>query len=452
MNRLTSQQRKLVYLGGMILLLMPIIWLGRPGAPATKTQPADAGGELAQLRAKHDLAESALGQVDPTSATMNVVLLGLRGVAATILAQQLDHYKDTKNWAELEATTESIIQLQPHYQKVWQYHGWNMAYNVSVEWDDVRDRYRWVKRGIKFYMRGTEQNKKIPDLFWYTGDTIGKKIGRMDEWRQYRRFFRQDPDARWAVNGVPGPDTELNPEMKEDNYEVAKVWFTAANRVWDEYGIRQQIMANILFRGYPPRAQFDLAAARQREGKFDEITRRAWDEAFNDWTKKYGAEQFPTPAGPLHLEWTAEEITREIADPERSRAMISLLSNNQDVTNYRFWRSKGLAERDQSTLASHRELYEAIEALTEGDATTAEEKSFAGMQKFEETLDQFQDLKIDTQTVQEGLLGQLTWRAALQLRGKEVPETYPLKKLWLEEQDQVSEVQREFDSRLSGRN
>ena len=44
MNRLSSRQRKLVYLCGILILLIPIIWLGRPGAGE------DQGGRLAQLR------------------------------------------------------------------------------------------------------------------------------------------------------------------------------------------------------------------------------------------------------------------------------------------------------------------------------------------------------------------------------------------------------------------
>ncbi len=71
MNRLSSRQRKLVYLCGILILLIPIIWLGRPGAGE------DQGGRLAQLRRSHDLGENQLGKVDPTSAAMNLVLLGL---------------------------------------------------------------------------------------------------------------------------------------------------------------------------------------------------------------------------------------------------------------------------------------------------------------------------------------------------------------------------------------
>ncbi len=154
MNNLTSQQRKIAYLVGMAVLLSPIIWLGMPS-----TGGDDKGGRLAELRQQYDLGESNLGDVDPASATMNLVLLGLRGVAANLLWMQLDEQKDTKNWAQMRATTESIIKLQPHYVDVWRFNAWNLAYNVSAEWDGVEDRYYWVKEGAKFLMRGSKRNE-----------------------------------------------------------------------------------------------------------------------------------------------------------------------------------------------------------------------------------------------------------------------------------------------------
>ncbi|MFO1023225.1 MAG: hypothetical protein U0903_21425 [Planctomycetales bacterium] len=156
MSRLTSQQRKLAYLVIIVILLIPVIFLGRPSAPGSKGREPDAGGWLASLRSEYDLGEQSFGNVDPSSATMNLVLLGLRGPAANLLWMELDHYKDTKNWSRMLSTTNSIILLQPHFQKVWVFNGWNLAFNVSMEWDDVRDRYYWVKEGAKFFKLGTK--------------------------------------------------------------------------------------------------------------------------------------------------------------------------------------------------------------------------------------------------------------------------------------------------------
>jgi len=446
MKRLTAQQRKLAYLGGIIVLLVPIIWLGIPSAPATGSQSGDPGGKLAQLRTQYDLGEHNLGDVDPTSATMNLVLLGLRGIAANVLWLEMDHYKDTKNWAQMEATTESIIKLQPHFQQVWIYNGWNLAYNVSVEWDDVRDRYRWVKRGIKFYRRGAARNSKYPELYWYTGNTFGKKIGRSDEWRQFRRYFKEDPD--FVDNGVNVPDPDLNPDGT-DNYLVAKQWFSDANRVWDEYGNSQHIMARVLFRSYPARSQLDYAEALQREGHFDEVTQLAWDEGFRDWTRDYGMEPVETPGGTIRLEWTPEQIAREHPDKEQQRQLLEWLGRYQNMTNYRFWRTKALAEREPNTVAAHRDLYQGLQAFIKGDTVQAEKLTYSGMEKFEKMLEDFRDLRIEQQMIEEGMLGVLVWQDAVRLNGGEIPERFPLYKLWTENQDSLPQIRMELDRRLS---
>src|ERR1700722_11353984 len=187
MNRLSSRQRKLVYLGGILILLIPIIYLGRPGAGE------ETGGKLAQLRTKYDLGENQLGKVDPTSAAMNLVLLGFRGIAADLLWSQADENEQTKNWAELKANVDAIIMLQPHFVRVWQFQGWNLAYNVSAAWDLVPDRYYWVKEGAKFLKRGRDINAKIAQMPYEEGRILGTKIGRSDEWKFFRAYFTKDP-------------------------------------------------------------------------------------------------------------------------------------------------------------------------------------------------------------------------------------------------------------------
>ncbi len=255
MNNLTSLQRKLVYLGGIVLLLIPITWLGLPPEPKSrKNAQGSPGGFLARERTRLGLGEGDLGNVDPASSTMNLLLLGFRGIATSMLWMDAQDQQRNKDWAALRATTESIILLQPHFLKVWNFQGWNLAYNVSAEWDAVADRYYWVKEGIKFFKKGCSRNEKYAELFWYTGDTTGKKIGRSDEWVQFRKFFRADPDVA-RFNGLPDPD--VNREGI-DNYMVARKWFQQCNETVDKYGNEQHIMARYLCRAYPTRALFDF--------------------------------------------------------------------------------------------------------------------------------------------------------------------------------------------------
>ena len=63
MNRLSSKIRKLIYGIAILVLVIPIIWLGRP---SSGREQEDQGGQLAQLRRRYDLGENQIGKVDPT--------------------------------------------------------------------------------------------------------------------------------------------------------------------------------------------------------------------------------------------------------------------------------------------------------------------------------------------------------------------------------------------------
>jgi hypothetical protein len=452
MNDLTSRQRKLLYLGGIILLFIPIILLARPPEPAAgKAVAPNPGGTLAQMRVEHGLGESDLGNVDPASSTMNLLLLGFRGIATSILWMDAQDQQRNKDWAALRGTTESIILLQPHFLKVWHFQGWNLAYNVSAEWDAVADRYYWVKEGIKFFKKGRDRNEKYAELYWYVGDTTGKKIGRSDEWKQFRRFYREDPDK---VRFQGKPDKDVNPRGV-DNYEEAHVWFQEANNTVDKYGHEQHIMARYLFRAYPARAKFDLAAALQREGFFDELGRNAWREGYDFWTTRYGKEEFECPAGSIHMEVPADELERMRRDEDANNVDEGARKSHwvgryQNDTNYRFWRTKSLVESQKEMSEAHREMYDAEQALFKADTTKARELYLSGMAKYEKILSEYPDLKDEDEVVEEGLLAQLGWREALTLDEEPVPDEYPLKEMWESHAPRRESAKEEFNRRRRG--
>ena len=459
MNNLTLLQRKLMYLGGIILLLIPIIWLGGPPEPASVNptggtrSEGSPGGTLAQKRVEYGLGESDLGNVDPASSTMNLLLLGFRGIATSMLWMDAQKQQREKDWAGLRATTESIILLQPHFLKVWHFQGWNLAYNVSAEWDGVADRYYWVKEGIKFFQKGRDRNARYAELYWYVGDTTGKKIGRADESKQYRRYFMHDPDET-RFGG--GPDQAVNPHGV-DNYVEASTQFQLANDTIDEkYHIEQHIMSGYLFRAYPIRALFDYATALQRDGKFGEVCQNVWSEAFRDWTTRYGRMEFIVDVGSdqvkIHLEVPADELKKMLAAEVANQVPDQLRPSNwveryQNTANYRYWRTRSLIESEKEMAEAHREIYEAEQALDRADEATARRLYLSGMTKFEKKLNEYPELKDEDETVEEGLLAVMGWQLALELADEDIPENFPLKEMWESHASRRSLVKQEFDRR-----
>ena len=77
--------RKIIYLVAIAVLLMPLFWLSQPATSGTTGVPGSPGGVLAQMRDRAQLSQAQLGQIDPTSVTIKLATLGMRGVAANIL-------------------------------------------------------------------------------------------------------------------------------------------------------------------------------------------------------------------------------------------------------------------------------------------------------------------------------------------------------------------------------
>lgn len=297
MNRNASFKRKVWYIAAIALLLLPIAALSQPATISPGKAGSSPGGKLAQLRAAHNLAQAELGEIDPASETMKLSTLGLRGVAANILWGWANYYKKIEDWDKLEMTVNQIIRLQPNFVEVWDFQAHNLSYNVSVEFDDYRMRYQWVKKGIDFLILGTHYNRDEPGMLSQLGWFTGQKIGRADEHKQFRRLFRDDKDFHdsFRVNGVD-PDDGLGPDGKPDNWLVGKLWYLRAvdAHVSQNKPIRGR--TPLLFYSGAPMSQMNSAAAMNKDGYFFENAVLAWQQAKDSWLR-YGERELPTSVG-----------------------------------------------------------------------------------------------------------------------------------------------------------
>ena len=160
--------RKVVYFGAMAALLVPLSYISHPSASDQEGRLSE-GGTLSQMRSKYGLSQAELGEIDPASESMKLATLGMRGIAANILWEQANYYKKTEDWDSLKATLNQITKIQPNFVSVWEFQAWNLSYNVSVEFDDYRHRYHWVKKGIDYLIDGTRYNRDEPRLLWNVG-------------------------------------------------------------------------------------------------------------------------------------------------------------------------------------------------------------------------------------------------------------------------------------------
>lgn len=302
MNQRGPFVRKVVYLVIVALLLFPIAWLG---APATRTSD---GGALARLRDQYDLGQSDLGQIDPASETIRLATLGLRNVAVSLLWTKANRYKMKEDWTSFNSVLRQLSRLQPYFVSFWRYQAWNLSYNVSVELDDVQDRYYYVRRGIQFLKDGIQYNEDSPYLLSELGWFIGNKIGRADEHIQYRKLFKSDDDYH----------PKDRPPGARDNWLVSREWYEQAVSAVDDRKKSLGKKNPTTFYSKPAMSQMNYGEAIEEEGVFGDRAKNAWATAAGLW-RDYGNREMRASNGLLirlvdqqRWESEAEQLTAEL--------------------------------------------------------------------------------------------------------------------------------------------
>jgi hypothetical protein len=301
MNPNRSFFRKNVYLAIIVVLLFPIAWLAKPSA-----LDDPLGGKLSQLRREHQLGQSDLGEIDPASETIRLATLGLRGIAVSMLWSKANHYKKVEDWTAFRATLEQLSKLQPYFIRVWQYQAWNLTYNVSVELDDVRDRYYYVRRGIEYLKEGIKYNRENPILLSDLGWFIGNKIGRADERKEYRRLFKADDDFHNVDNAA------LTPEQR-DNWLVSKAWYERAVSAVDQLKRSLGQKNPTTFYAAPAMSQINYGDAIEDEGTFGARARAAWKRAAEMW-QAYGNREMRSSRGLMIRLADLEKVEAQVAE------------------------------------------------------------------------------------------------------------------------------------------
>lgn len=296
--------RKVIYVLLMIPLIIGMSILGRP-AVYDAAGNLEKGGVLANVRDEYRLTQANLGEIDPASETLRLASLGMVGVASNLLWEQANEYKKKEDWHNLRAVLDQIAKVQPNFTGVWRFQAWNLSYNVSAEFDDYKDRYFWVKEGIRYMKRGVEYNRDHPRLLWDLGWFISHKIGRSDEKEQFRRLFRHDTDFH-------GQEAAISPD-RFDNWLVGKRYFDQAQDIvlGTALGARRLGgMSPLVFHADVPMAIINYSDNLNVDGVFGERAIRSWRQAAGEWFEAeeqqeavvYGDLEIPTSWGfNIHL-------------------------------------------------------------------------------------------------------------------------------------------------------
>ena len=437
---------------------------------------------LDRVKDEKDLGEATLGQVDTGSFMLKLALLGgARGVAANVLWTRAIDLQKVQEWDRLKQTVDLITKLQPHFLAVWTFQSWNLAYNVSVEWDAPEDKYYWIKQGIKFVKDGVDKNRKSPDLIWDTASYYYHKLGFADEAVILRRLFRDDEDEDFKTDPV-----ERLP--RDDNFQVAHGWFTKAVDLVDSGQTRLATQlenevnyvdpptqrkgrpGDLNFRSMPAHAQTRYAAGLEKESivgvpaTFGEVARNEWSKALAEWAHfadysylspnalEIQGEHYAQPirigdvdrVGEIEARvgdlayWTeqldeanSKELPKLTEEECRRLAENKLHWSNRwaDQMNYPYWTDRCRTEMEPQGVRARQLFYEGTKAFKAGDFPAAGERFKEGLALWQDLLEKHPVYRNDDLNERDTGLIVRRYTQVLANLSEPIPDDLPFKDL-----------------------
>ena len=114
-----------------------------------------AGAQLDYINAQRQemglVTNAPLENAPPSLAFATVAMGAFRGLVVDILWMRADKLKEEGQFFDAKQLAEWITTLQPRFAAVWEFHAWNMAYNISVAIpaSQPEQRWRWVRNGYE---------------------------------------------------------------------------------------------------------------------------------------------------------------------------------------------------------------------------------------------------------------------------------------------------------------
>jgi hypothetical protein len=359
-----------------------------------------------ERRTLHLTQADPLENAPPLVAFTTVAMGGFRGIAADLLWLRSTRLQDDGRYFELVQLADWITKLEPRFTSVWAYHGWNLAYNISVLFNDPEDRWRWVSNGFKLLRdEGIVYNPDDARLLYELAWIFQHKIGGNTD--QAHAFYKR----AWAAEmgqlfDGPRPDYAYCAANPDDERVL---------RMRREYKLDPELMAEIDAASGPldwrlPQAHAIYWATRSRDVATEEFDQRSAERmVFQSLADAYrrgklfvneNRNQFvPSPNIDLipRVDAAIRKAIAEFPDDPSLKNAHAFFLREASVMLYGF-----------SRVSESRKLYEVLAELYPSDDTQADYETFM----YRAMTAQVRDLSDrEAQTLVEGMLYQSAfWR------------------------------------------
>jgi len=123
--------------------------------------------------------------IPPSLIFATIATGAFRGLVVDILWMRADKLKEEGQFFDARQLAEWITILQPRFASVWEFHAWNMAYNISVAIPETQpdQRWQWVRNGYELIRDQAIDKYKLKNitLFRELGRIFQHKIGGVSD-------------------------------------------------------------------------------------------------------------------------------------------------------------------------------------------------------------------------------------------------------------------------------
>jgi hypothetical protein len=233
-----------------------------------------AGSRLAPLTQSRQemglVATTPLENAPPSLAFATVAMGAFRGLVVDVLWMRADRLKEKGQFFDAKQLAEWITTLQPRFAAVWDFHAWNMAYNISVavpntQWEE---RWQWVRNGYELLRdKAIPLNPKSILLYRSMAWIFQHKMGGIadDCHRHYKRELALamrallgDPETNDMFEKLNTAPTELAERLKDPGVAAFVAKLRAADKAFAEADDKTLVANYLALRQNPKK--FDLKA------------------------------------------------------------------------------------------------------------------------------------------------------------------------------------------------
>lgn len=109
-----------------------------------------SGNVLQQkYHSRQDISVASLENMPPWIAFSSVALGGFKSLLVNVLWVRIFDLQENDRYFELLQMSDWLTDLQPDMTNTWKFQVWNISYNVLARFTKPKDRYRWLKQGIR---------------------------------------------------------------------------------------------------------------------------------------------------------------------------------------------------------------------------------------------------------------------------------------------------------------